>query len=281
MSEESEKQNTSKDMRQIAMLPVVYQIPGMENVLVKSDLKYKGVNDTQALMDVYSPPALKASERLPAVLFIHGSVPPGAPAKNMGVFKSWGRLAASSGMIGVTFTHRLGYPKPMLADAAHDVMAAIEFVRANAASLNIDNDRLCLAVFSGGGPMLSLALLEKPAYIRCLVAFYALLDLQQSELHQTHETAHTISTFSPIAYLDSDAENIPPMFIARAGLDQIPALNDSIDRFVTQAIAKNVSVVFANHPHGVHGFDTLTDDATSRGIIQAALAFMNYHLRLI
>jgi len=270
-----DQQPQNRDMRQIAMMPVVYQIPGMEDVLVKSDLSYK--DEAHALMDVYVPPGLKSNEVRPVVVYIHGSVPPGAPAKNMGVFKSWGRLAAASGMIGVTFTHRLGYPKPMLTDAANDVKAAIDYVRTNADSLNIDKDRLCLAAYSGGGPMLSLTLREKPAYIRCLVAFYAFLDIRRSELHQTHETAEAISAFSPITYLSDDIEKLPPMFIARAGLDQIPTLNDSIDRFVKEAIENNLSVSLVNHPHGVHGFDTLTDDDTSRHIIRAALMFMKDH----
>lgn len=259
------------------MMPVVYQIPGMEDVLVKSELRY--ADEAHALMDVYMPPGLKSDERRPAVVYIHGSVPPGAPAKNMGVFKSWGRLAAASGLIGVTFTHRLAYPKPMLTDAASDVMAAIDYVRTNAHSLNIDEERLCLAAYSGGGPMLSVALREKPRFVRCLLAFYAFLDIQQSELHQTYESAETISAFSPVKYLGSDIENLPPMFIARAGLDQIPTLNASVDRFVNRAIATNVSLMFVNHPHGAHGFDTLTDDDTSRHIISAALAFMKEHLK--
>jgi len=205
-----EQKPEQRDKRQIAMMPVVYQIPGMDDVLVKSDLRY--ADEAHALMDVYIPPGLKSDERRPAVVYIHGSVPPGAPAKNMGVFKSWGRLAAVSGLIGVTFTHRLGYPKPMLADAASDVTAAINYVRTNADALNIDEDQLSMAAYSGGGPMLSLALRERPAYVRCLLAFYAFLDIRQSELHETYESADTISAFSPIAYLGGDVEKLPPMF---------------------------------------------------------------------
>ena len=68
------------------------------------------------------------------------------------------------------------------------------------------------------------------------------------------------------------------MFIARAGLDQIPTMNDSIDRFIGEALAKNVTLTFANHPNGVHGFDNQTDDERSREILQSAIAFMKLHL---
>jgi acetyl esterase/lipase len=258
----------------------VYNIPGMDEVMVKSDLKYTRLNDPHLLMDVYVPPRLGKHERRPAILFIHGSVPAGSPAKDMGVYKSWGRLVAASGMVGVTFTHRLGYPKPLLTEAASDVSAAINYIRANAASLNIDKDRICLAAYSGGGPMLSPAMRDRPAYVRCLVAFYAFLDIQQSELHKTHETPEMVRAFSPITYLANDAGKIPPLFIARAGLDDIPAMNNSIDRFIGEAIARNSAVIFANHPQGVHGFDTQTDDDKSREIIRAALAFMKIHLEV-
>lgn len=270
--------NPSRSMREIVMMPVVYSIPGMDKVIVKSDLKYTHVNEPHVLMDIYIPTRLKKDERRPVVLFIHGSVPAGSPAKNMGVFRSWGRLVAASGMVGVTFTHRLGYPKPELSDAASDVNAAINFIRTNAASLHIDKDRICLVAYSGGGPMLSMAMRDRPAYVRCLVAFYAFLDIQQSELHRNYETLEALKSFSPINYLANDPDKIAPMFIARAGLDHIPTMNDSIDRFTHEAISKNARILFANHPQGVHGFDTQTNDDRSREIIRSVLAFMKTHL---
>jgi acetyl esterase/lipase len=265
-------------MRQIVMMPVVYSVPGMDEVIIKSDLKYTSVNNALLLMDVYIPLGLEKDERRPAVVFIHGGVPAGSPAKNMGVFRSWGRLAAASGMVGVTFTHRLGYPKTQLAEGASDVNAALDYIRANTGSLNLDKDRICLAAYSGGGPMLSMAMRDKPEYVRCLVAFYAYLDIQQSELHRTHETQEMLSRFSPITYLANDAGKIAPMFVARAGLDEVPAMNDSIDRFIREAISNNAAITVANHPQGLHAFDILTDDDRSREIIRSALAFMKTHL---
>lgn len=271
-------QNPRRSMSEIVRLPVVYSIPGMDEVLVKSDLKYTQVNEPHLLMDVYLPPHLGKDERRPVVLFIHGSVPAGSPAKNMGVYRSWGRLVAASGMVGVTFTHRLGYPKPRLSEAAGDVSTAINYIRANAASLRIDQGRICLAAYSGGGPLLSVAMRDPPTYVRCLVAFYAFLDIQQSELHRTYETPEAVKGFSPITYLASDVGKIAPMFIARAGLDDISTMNDSIDRFIREAIYKNAAITVANHPQGVHGFDTQTDDDRSREIIRGVLAFMKTHL---
>ena len=267
-----------RTMREIVMMPVVYRVPGMDKVIVKSDLKYTTANDPNLLMDVYIPPGLAKSERRPAVVFIHGGAGSFLKPKDWGVYKSWGRLVAASSMVGVTFTHRLGYPKPLLAEGASDVNAAINYIRANADSLNIDKDRLCLAAYSAGGPMLSLAMRDKPEYVRCLVAFYAFLDIQQSEPHRNNETPEMVKSFSPITYLANDAGRIAPLFIARAGLDEIPTMNDSIDRFIREAISRNASIIVANHPQGVHGFDNQTDDERSREIIRAAIDFMKSHL---
>jgi acetyl esterase/lipase len=263
-------------MRELVMKPVVYRVGGMERVRVKKDLKYTDAADPNLLMDVYTPPGPLRPR--PAVLFIHGGASSQYTPKDWGVFTSWGRLVAASGMVGVTFTHRLGYPKPLLAEASHDVTDAINYVRTNADTLGVDRDRIYLVAYSAGGPMLSLAMRDRPAYVRCLVAFYAFLDIQQSEPHRANESQEMLRAFSPITYLERDADKLPPIFVARAGLDQVPGMNDSIDRFLREAVSKNAPLDFANQPRGVHGFDNQTDDARSREIVRRVVEFMKTHL---
>lgn len=272
-------QPARKSLREIVMTPVVYRVPGMDRVRVRANLKYTAVDNPNLLMDVYTPPGLAKGERRPAALFIHGGAGAATKPKDWGIYISWGKLIAASGLVGITFTHRLGYPQPLLTEAAADVSAAIEYVRANADSLHVDKDRICLAAYSAGGPLLSPAMRDKPSYVRCLVAFYAFLDIRQSASHRQHETAEMVKTFSPITYLAKEADRIPPIFIARAGRDEISTMNDSIDRFIGAAIAGNAPLTIVNHPQGVHGFDNQTDDDRSREIIRSAIAFMKEHLQ--
>jgi hypothetical protein len=68
------------------------------------------------------------------------------------------------------------------------------------------------------------------------------------------------------------------MFIARAGHDEVPTMLDSIDRFINEALARNIALSFANHPEGVHGFDNQNNDDRSREIIRTAIEFIRLHL---
>jgi len=273
-----QKQEQPKSMEEIVMMPVVYRVPGMDKVQIRSNLSYKTGDFPLHKMDVYIPPDAGKNSNLPAVLLIHGGAGIRTTPKDWGIYISWGKLIAASGLVAVTFNHRLGYPDPLLAEAASDVTDAINFVRANADSLHIDKDRLCLASYSAGGPMLSIAMRDTLPYIRCLVAWYSFLDIQQSDLHRQHETPELVREYSPITYLKTNGAKISPIFVARGGLDQIPTMNDSIDRFVKEAIDNNISLDFANHPEGVHGFDNQNDDARSREIIQKVIEFMKVHL---
>ena len=266
-----------REMARKVMMPVVYKVPGMDKVKVVQNLKYTKTDDPNMLMDVYLPPDAAQAEKRPAVIFIHGGAKTEYTPKDWGIYTSWGRLIAASGFVGVTFTHRLEYPNKSLEKAAQDVLAAIDYVRANGDKYHVDKDRICLIAYSAGGPLLSLAMRGETPFVRCLIAFYAFMDIQQSDYGKT-EAAETVKAFSPITYLQKDVSKIPPLLIARAGRDEVPTMDDSIDRFVKEALARNVTFNLANHPRGVHGFDNQNDDERSREIIRSAIVFMQTYL---
>jgi len=262
----------------ITKLRIVYRVPGMDQVQVRRNLVYRVVGEARLELDVYSPPAALAGARRPAVILIHGGpVPAGASAKNMGVFLSYGELLAASGLTAVTFSHRF-YGASALADAAGDVAAAVDYVRGHAEELGIDRDRIALWAFSGGGPFLSQALRERWPFVRAIVAYYAVLDLQVPPPGAASGiTDETRREFSPVHHLAAGGEQTPPLFVARAGRDN-PWLNASIDRFVQEALARNAPLELMTHPAGQHGFDVLNDDDRSREIIARTLDFLKRRL---
>ncbi|HSQ79462.1 MAG TPA: ester cyclase [Candidatus Bathyarchaeia archaeon] len=262
--------------------PLVYEVPGMEAAEVRRDVTYKTADGTDLKMDIFVPPGLKADARLPVVFFIHGGFIPKTTTflpKEWGVFQSYGRLAAASGFVGVTFNHRYwDWTREGMERSFGDVRDAIEFVRSHADEYHVDADRAALWGFSGGGPHLSIPLKEKFGFVRCLVSFYGVMDLAPAAKSQRLDPEKEGSAeFSPITYLGQKGVAFPPIFIGRAGLDA-PWINETVDRFIARALSANAMIEVMNHAGGRHGFDILDDDARSKEIIARAVAFIRAHI---
>jgi hypothetical protein len=65
--------------------------------------------------------------------------------------------------------------------------------------------------------------------------------------------------------------------VARAGQDEFPHLNETLDRFLAHALARNLPITIVNHPTGPQAFD-LDDTATSREIVRQILGFLRFQL---
>jgi acetyl esterase/lipase len=260
--------------------PIVYAAPDMDRAEARLDIVYKRDGRDEMKMDIYMPPGLAADARLPAVIFIHGGPlgqNPSPGAKDWGVYRSYGRLMAASGLIGVTFDHRYFSLRARdLERSFGDVEEAIRFVRANAATYHLDPERIALWVFSGGGPHLSLGLRGDATYVRCLVSYYALLDLGETAARLA-ESPQAMESFSPLAWLDKDSGYLPPVLIGRAGLDSTD-INRSVEAFVSRMFALNGDINLLNHPLGRHGFDVYDDNEQSRDVIAATVAFLKTRL---
>jgi acetyl esterase/lipase len=252
----------------------------MDKVRVVSNIKYTEVDNPHLLMDVYIPPDLEPRERRPVVVFIHGGAGPENKAKDWGIFQSWGRLLAAAGLVAAAFTHRFSPPpQSLLVEAASDVDSAINYLRSNSESIHVNADHIGVCAWSSGGALLRPLLIKKPLFVRCVLAFYAMLDLQQYAPAGDATALQVLKEFSAITALAEDSATMIPMWIARAGRDEFPMLNEAVDRFTAKALAVNAPITVINHPSGAHGFDNQNDDERSREIIRSAIEFMRTHLR--
>ncbi len=262
--------------------PIVYSVPGMDAAEVHRDITYKTADGTDLKMDVYVPPGLAAGLRAPVIFIIHGGFIPRTVTflpKEWGHVQSYGRLAAASGFVGVTFNHRYwGWAREDMERTFGDVLDAIRYVRDHSGEYHADADRIALWAFSGGGAHLSIPLREKLGFVRCLIAFYTVMDLAPAAKSQSLDPEKEGSAgFSPVSYLRKEGPRFPAMFIGRAGKDA-PWINETIDRFVARALDLNETIEVMNHPGGQHGFDLLDDDARSREIVARAIEFLKAHL---
>ena len=269
MSQDTKADHLSKKV-------VVYRIPGMDDVKVRRDVEYRATDAGALTMDIYYPPDSESAARIPAVVLVAGFPDAGYEAKvgckfkEMGSSRSWGRLAAASGLAAITYTNR---------EPAADIHALLEHVRQAAAALGIDADRLGLWATSGNVPLaLSVLMREDPQRLKCAALCYGYtLDLDGSK--RVAEAASKWGFANPCAGKSvADLPTNVPLFLARAGRDEIPHLNETLDRFLAHALAHNLPVTFTNHPEAPHAFDLFDDSDASREIVRHILAFTKTHL---
>jgi dienelactone hydrolase len=261
----------------VAKKGLVYQAPGADAVIVRRDVEYHATDAGALTMDIYHPPGAQAGAPLPAVVLMLGYSDLGAQAffgckfKEMESFISWARLIAASGLAAITYgTGR---------EPAADIDALLRYLRQNAASLGVDENRIGVWACSGHVPN-ALSVLMQPDrdYLKCAALCYGfMLDLDGST--SVADAARTFRFVNPGA--GKSVEDLPPgtpLFIARAGRDENPGLNDTIDRFLAKALHRNLPVTLVNHAAAPHAFDLMHDSETSRRIIRDVLAFLRFHL---
>ena len=270
MSADTEKTDITKKR-------VVLDLPGTDAVTVQRDIPCKVVDGEALTLDLYYPPGWSGGARTPAVLFVTGysdvgmQAMLGCKAKEMASYASWAELVAASGMIGITYEAR---------QPAADVQAVLQHMRHHAGSLGLDEGRIGVWACSGNVPnALSVLMQDARDPVACAVLCYGyMLDFDGSTA--VADAAATFRFAHPCAgrSLDDLARDLP-LFIVRAGREEMPRLNESIDRFVSRALQLNLPIAVANHPQGPHAFDLHDDSETSRQIIREILTFMQCHLR--
>ncbi len=254
----------------IVRMKVVYEIPGMDAVTVRRDVPYHG----ELLLDAYYPRQAGDGERqagddtrLPAVI-LAAAFPDlgmqsrmGCGFRDMGWTVSWARLIAASGMVAITYTAH----EPV----AH-AAALLQYLRDNADALCIDTTRLGVLASSGHSP-LALSLL--PNGIHCAALLYPYtLDLDGSTA--VADNAKAFGYANPGADVPAGV----PLFIARAGADQVPRLNEALDRFVAECLRRNVDLTLVNHAAAPHAFDLMDDSDATREVVKRVLRFLRYQL---
>ncbi|MFH1809422.1 MAG: alpha/beta hydrolase, partial [Pseudomonadota bacterium] len=251
--------------------PVLYTLEGMENAERQRDIVYRKDGPVELRLDVYRPAG--ASEPAPAVLLIHGGGPEFfiRDAKDWRLFETWAQLLTARGLVGVTFNHRGSSDYAGLDVEAADVQAAVDYVRAHAAELGVDPDRLALWAFSAGGVYLAGAVRDRPDYLKALVGYYAVMDLDavDSLLAKTVDDAMR-ARHSPSKQLGQGERTVPPTLLVKAIKDRA-MINQSIDAFVQAAALAGQAVQVWSHDEGHHGFDVMDNDAQTRDLIRRSL----------
>ena len=236
---------------------VVLTLPGMESVRVDSGITFSEAGGQKLKLDLFHPvpPTTKGAEKpgtgrtksaAPVVIFVNGVGMTDPPLRRWGVYQSWGRLVAVSGMAAVTHDSRPAAPR-------EDLAAVVAHLRANAARYGIDPENIGIWASSANLVHGSwYALNPANAHVKAAVFYYGTVDT---------------------TYLRTDL----PVLAVRSGLDP-PFNNGSLNAFVARAFARNAPITAINLSNGRHAFDVFDPDETSRDIVRTTLSFLRDNL---
>jgi acetyl esterase/lipase len=158
-------------------------------VTTRNDIVFAEHDGTKLLGDLYSP---KGLDKGPVLVAVHGG---GWQVGSRKFYTNWGPYLAKNGYAVFAIEYRLMKPGvKTYPGAVYDTKAAVQYVRAKAAELNIDPERIGMMGDSAGGHLSSLVALagEEPLYsseyksdansgisakVKAVVGFYGVYDM--------------------------------------------------------------------------------------------------------
>ena len=246
---------------------VVYKLPNTANV--REGISYA---DGARVFDIYLPN--QAEEPAPVVVLVTGypdlDFEERIGMKQMEVqsYRDWAKLLAASGMAAVIYSN---------VDPVEDIFTLLNFLRCKASELQIDSARIAVWSSSSNVPN-AINVLHKDSAVRCAALLYGfMLDATDSLVLQ--EAAQTFGFANPHEGMKNFPENTPILVIG-AGKDEFLGLNESIDNFEAEAVARNSPVSVIRYPEGVHAFDILDDSQRSVEMIKLCIGFLRLRLNV-
>lgn len=235
-------------------------------------------------LDVWRP----RSEGRAAVVLVHGG---GWVSGGRGGVARWNEWLAEQGYVVFDIDYRLA-PPPRWADAADDVVAAIEWVREQASRFGVDPRRVGVIGWSAGGHLALLAAYR--AHVAAVAAFFPITDLRTAAQGcrprwaedaaraqvdaflggPVAERADAARIASPLEHIDGA---VPPTLLVHGTSDQLVSVRHS------EALGAALSDAGADHelvrlPGANHAFD-LAWGAWSTQVARVALGrFLDRHL---
>jgi dienelactone hydrolase len=267
-------QTTNKQREQGS---VVYDLPGMDDVIIKKDIPYQDIAGSPLKMDIYYPPDFDFQRKIPAVIIVLGYPDVagkrllGSEFKNYIQLISWCRIISASGMAAIVYES---------IDPEKDIISLSNYLNINEDKLKIDKNRIGAWTCSAHTPTtISYILNGSDNIFKCVVVYYGffLTDdfkyLPQIDTLSQNMGFKTPRLSEPISW----KKNVPIMII-RAGKDNVPYINQTLADFYEKALIQDLPITLINYQNGVHGFDAALDNETTRQIIKNTIEFWKFNL---
>ena len=248
---------------------------------------YRTVAGRQLHLHRFAPAGLAATERRPAVMWIHGGAWRGGTPETLFPFA---RYLASRGAVNFSVEYRLVSPAALtVADCVEDCRAALDFLRSHAAELGVDPDRIAIGGESAGGHLAAALATFASSGARsrptALLLYNPVLDLTEGDWSRFVEGGHMIEAMkgkpppnpealeraralSPVFHIGA---NPPPCLLLHGLEDKIVPVSQA-ERFASALRAAGGRCDLVLLPNTAHAFAVPQYKATESVVVDALLA---------
>jgi acetyl esterase/lipase len=258
----------------LAVLPAAMaQAPNNADLSVDKDIVFGKGGDIDLLLDVYHPPQGVTPKRMAIIHLFGGGFTTGS--KNAGYIVNDARALGRLGYTNISANYRL-QAQGLWPAQIHDTKAAIRWVRANAAKIGIDADKIAIAGYSAGGLLSLLAAGTNgmaefegnggnggvSSKVQAGIGVYPLASAQTARglfpaTLSDQERAAAMEAASPAKYIGKDFA--PTIFIHGTADTTVP-MSSSID-FFSKLNAAGVPSSLTLIQGAAHAFDNAALDA--------------------
>ena len=267
-------QTTNKQREQGA---VVYDLPKMNEVIVKKDIPYQDIAGSDLKMDIYYPPDFDFQSKIPAVIIVLGYPDVagqkllGSEFKNYIQLVSWCKIISASGMAGIVYQS---------INPEKDIITLSNYLKTNENKLKIDINKIGAWTCSAHTPTtISYILNGSDNIFKCAVVYYGFfLTNDFKYLQQIDTISQKMGFKTPRLPEPTTWRKDVPIMIIRAGKDNVPYINQTLANFYDKALNQDLAITLINYQNGVHGFDAALDNETTRQIIKNTIEFWKFNL---
>jgi dienelactone hydrolase len=271
----TQAQNTQTRQREQGA--VVFDLPGMEDVIIRKDIPYQDNSGSPLKMDVYYPPDFNFLRKIPAIIIvlgypdIAGKKLLGSEFKNYIQFVSWCKIIAASGMAAIAYEST---------NPEQDIITLSNYLKTNENNLKIDITKVGAYTCSAHTPTTITYILNGSNNIfKCAVVYYGFfLTHDFKYLLQIDTLSQNMGFKTPRLAEPGTWKKDVPIMVIRAGKDNVPYINQTLASFYEKALNQNLPITLINYSNGVHGFEAYNDNETTRQIVKYTIEFWKYNL---
>lgn len=271
-------QAQNKQPKQRESGAVVFDLPRMDDLIIKKDIPFQDIAGSTLKMDIYYPPDFDFQRKISAVIMVlgypdlAGKKLIGSEFKNHIQFVSWCKIIAASGMAAIAYQSN---------NPEQDIITLSNYLKTNEDKLKIDNSKIGAYTCSAHTPTTITTILNgSNDLFKCAVVYYGFfLTSDFKYLSQIDTLSQKMGFKTPRLSEPSTWKKDVPIMVVRAGKDNVPYINQTLASFYEKALNQNLPITLINYSNGVHGFDAALDNETTRQVIKTTLEFWKFNLR--